>query len=142
MTAAGEGTDSGGGGDGGSGGGPNAYGERQRELRLARRLSVRQLAELAGLAFGYLARVERGDDAPPGEAAILKIAGALGVPEDELLHLARRPHPEVLRAVTDLPPEGRLFLRRAADRRLTPAEWRQLADMLDRPEAGEDEVPR
>ncbi len=111
-------------------GGPPTYGQRQRELRLARRLSVRQLAEATGLAFGYLARVERGEDAPPGEAAIVKIAQALGADEDELLALARRPHPEVLQAVSALPPEARLFLRRAADRRLSPEEWRRLADLL------------
>lgn len=108
---------------------------------MARRLSVRQLADLTGLAFGYLARVERGDDAPPGEAAIVRIAQALGAPEDELLRLARRPHPEALSAITDLPPEGRLFLRRAADRQLSPEEWRRLADLIERgrPETARDE---
>lgn len=116
---------------------PGAYARRQRELRLERRLSVRQLAELTGLAFGYLARVERGEDAPPGEAAIVRIAAALNADEDELLALARRPHPDVLRAVSGLPPEGRLFLRRAADRQLSPEEWRRLADLIDRPKGSQ-----
>ena len=114
--------------------GTRSYAQRQRELRLARRLSVRQLAEATGLAFGYLARVERGEDAPPGEAAIVRIAAVLGADEDELLALARRPHPDVLRAMSELPPEGRLFLRRAADRRLTAEQWRQLADQIAPPE--------
>lgn len=129
--AAGGGTDAAGAGNEPA---PGAYARRQRELRLARRLSVRQLAEQSGLAFGYLARVERGEDAPPGEIAIVKIAAALGADEDELLALARRPHPDVLRAVSELPAEGRLFLRRAADRQLSPEQWRRLADLLDPPE--------
>jgi transcriptional regulator with XRE-family HTH domain len=47
--------------------------------RKQRGLSVRELAELAGIDDGYLSRIETGDRNNPSEAIILRIAEALRV---------------------------------------------------------------
>lgn len=68
-------------------------GKRIREIRKARNLTQRQLAEKVGINFTYLSRVENDrldDDQTPREDTLQKIADALETDADELLLLARR----------------------------------------------------
>lgn len=68
-------------------------GKRIREIRKARNLTQRQLAEKVGINFTYLSRVENDrldDDQTPREDTLQKIANALETDADELLLLARR----------------------------------------------------
>ena len=68
-------------------------GKRIREIRKARNLTQRQLAEKVGINFTYLSRVENDrldDDQTPREDTLQKIAEALETDADELLLLARR----------------------------------------------------
>ncbi len=65
-----------------------AFGERVRELRQARGLSQRDLAERVGIDFDYLSKIENGRIEPPSEEVIRRVAGALGADADELLVLA------------------------------------------------------
>jgi len=59
------------------------FGERVRELRLARELSQEELASRAGLHRTYLGGIERGER-NPALKNIAAIAEALGVPVREL----------------------------------------------------------
>ncbi len=68
-------------------------GERIREIRKNRNLTQRELADLVGINFTYLSRVENDrldDDQTPREETIQRIARALQTDADELLLLARR----------------------------------------------------
>lgn len=68
-------------------------GQRIREIRKARNLTQRQLADQVGLNFTYLSRIENDRldaDQTPREETLEKIAGALDTDLDELLLLARR----------------------------------------------------
>jgi transcriptional regulator with XRE-family HTH domain len=60
------------------------FGERMRQLRLARGLTVERLARLAGLDSGYLGRVERAESAVGIDTAA-RIAAALKASLAELL---------------------------------------------------------
>ncbi|MFC1678683.1 helix-turn-helix domain-containing protein [Elusimicrobiota bacterium] len=52
-----------------------------------RKYSVRQVAARIGVQPSYLSKVERGEQSPPSEATILKLAKDLGQDPDVLLAL-------------------------------------------------------
>jgi transcriptional regulator with XRE-family HTH domain len=69
------------------------FGDRVRELRLAKGWRLRDLAGKVGVGFTYLSRVENerlnfGDY--PSDSLIHRLADALDADEDELLILAKR----------------------------------------------------
>jgi PTS system nitrogen regulatory IIA component len=113
------------------------YGARQKELRLERGLSIRTLADRAEVDFTYLSRIEQGVYAPPSEHVIVRIGRVLTAPgqptdaiEQELLALAKKPHPEVVEALTDLPAEGIDFMRTVRSRRPSADIWKKLRDIV------------
>jgi HTH-type transcriptional regulator, competence development regulator len=82
------------------------FSERIRELRKAKNLSLRALAEAVGVSFTYISKIENekldfGDY--PSEDLIQKLAAALGADEDELLLLARKVPPEIRERVFERP---------------------------------------
>lgn len=69
------------------------FGERIRELRTGKSLTLRQMAAKVGVGFTYLSRVETGRMTYgdfPSEALIGKLAAALDADVDELLLLAEK----------------------------------------------------
>lgn len=99
----------------------------RERLRVAdRRYSVRQVAQRSGLEPAYLSKIERGEQAPPSEAAIRRLAADLGLDADVLLALAGkvssdlqaiiRQRPELfaqlIRELKDLPDHALLRLVR------------------------------
>ena len=59
-------------------------GRRLREIRAWRRLSLRAVAELAGLSAGYLSRIERGERPVDKRSTLEALAAALHVAPSEL----------------------------------------------------------
>lgn len=73
-----------------------------RAQRESMGMSVRELASLVGVSYGYISRVEiRGEK--PGPECVLRIADALGLHRDELLSLAGHVAPDVKRIILDHP---------------------------------------
>lgn len=69
------------------------FGERLRQLRDVRGLSMRQLAERSNVDVGVISRVKRGRYKPPKIGTIEKLARALELSdadEEELLRLSGR----------------------------------------------------
>lgn len=115
-------------------------GKRIREIRKARNLTQRQLAERVGINFTYLSRVENDrldDDQTPREETLQKIADALETDADELLLLARR-IPDAFRE--------RILSKPGIFRRILTLSDQALEDMLDEvaeaSSAGDIEQPR
>ena len=82
------------------------FSERVRELRKAKNLSLRALAEAVGVSFTYISKIENdkldfGDY--PSEDLIRKLATALGTDQDELLVLAKNVPPEIRERVFERP---------------------------------------
>jgi transcriptional regulator with XRE-family HTH domain len=71
-------------------------GERLRELRGVRRLTLRDVAERAGLSESFLSQVERGR-ASASIASLRRIADALGIGISDLFQPAEPVRPKVLR---------------------------------------------
>lgn len=69
------------------------FGDRVRQLRKAKSLSLRKLAPKVGVGFSYLCRVETGTMTYgdyPSDALIHRLADVLEGDEEELLLLAER----------------------------------------------------
>jgi transcriptional regulator with XRE-family HTH domain len=90
------------------------FGERVRELRREKKLTLRALAGKVGVNFTYLSKVENskldfGDY--PGEGLIVKLAKALGADETDLLLLAEKVPDEIKRRVIQRPDAFRELAR-------------------------------
>lgn len=88
------------------------FGPRIRELRKAKNLSLRALAEAVGVSFTYISKIENekldfGDY--PGEDLIAKLATALDVDTDELLILAKKIPEGIKKRVIERPDAFRRF---------------------------------
>lgn len=115
-------------------------GARVRELRLAKQLSQRELAEKVaarlrdedrrGFDFTYLSKIENDRlPHPPSAAAIMQLAAELEADSDELLSLAGKTPPDV---GDELRKKGaRVFFRSATNQKLSEEEWRKLQDYLE-----------
>lgn len=81
-------------------------GSRVRELRAWRGLDLRIAADLAGLSYGYLGKIERGEKPINSRQTLEKIAWALRVAPDEITGIAPEPavhvSPELHDAATSL----------------------------------------
>ncbi len=69
------------------------FGEKVRELRQAKQLTLRDLATKVGVGFTYLSKIENHkleDGHGPSEKLIHKLAAELNASEDELLLLAEK----------------------------------------------------
>ncbi|MBB5159098.1 helix-turn-helix domain-containing protein [Saccharopolyspora phatthalungensis] len=61
-----------------------ALGRRLREVRAWRQLSLKETADLAGISFGYLGRIERGEQPVTSRATLEALANALRIDPGEL----------------------------------------------------------
>jgi PAS domain S-box-containing protein len=66
------------------------FGQRLRELRKAKELTQRDLADRVGLSFTYLSKIENGAMPPPRGKTITDLANALETDADELFGLAKK----------------------------------------------------
>jgi PAS domain S-box-containing protein len=66
------------------------FGQRLRELRKAKGLTQRELAEKVSVSFTYLSKIENGAMPPPRGKTIIALANALDADADELFGLAKK----------------------------------------------------
>lgn len=69
------------------------FGQRLRELRKARSMTQRELAEKTGISFAYVSKLETGVMPPPRENIIMALVKVLGINDadtDELFGLAKK----------------------------------------------------
>jgi transcriptional regulator with XRE-family HTH domain len=84
------------------------FGETLRARRMARvesdpAFSLRKVAERVGIEPSYLSKIERGEQPPPGENAIRRLAEELGENPDALLALAGKVSTDLLEIIRDRP---------------------------------------
>jgi transcriptional regulator with XRE-family HTH domain len=96
------------------------FGDKIRELRSGKGLTLRALAEMVGVCHAYVSKVENGRldfGDYPSEALIRKLAKALAADEEELLLLAEK-IPEAIRRRFFERPDAFRLIARLDDRRL------------------------
>jgi XRE family transcriptional regulator, master regulator for biofilm formation len=69
-------------------------GERIKQLRMQKKLSLSELAERSGVAKSYLSKIERHIQSNPSIQFLEKVADALGVDIDDIIHEQRPSEPE------------------------------------------------
>jgi transcriptional regulator with XRE-family HTH domain len=105
------------------------FGERLRELRRDRGLTLRALAEAVGVDFTYLSKIENEKAGYlPGADTIRALAEALEADPLELLELANKVPPEMERFARSA--HARRFLQRAQEI-ASPDDWDALLKMLE-----------
>jgi|SRR5215813_7286350 len=117
------------------------FGQRIRELRKAKGLTQRELAERVaaglkeedrrGFDFTYLSKIENDRLPPPSTAAILQLAKELEADSDELLALAGKA-PADIGETLKKSRAARMFYRSAANLHLSENDWRALLEELKR----------
>jgi HTH-type transcriptional regulator, competence development regulator len=105
-------------------------GERLRHLRKEKKLTLRTLAEVAGVDFTYLSKIETGKAGySPAADTIRSLAAILEVDPLELLQLADKVPPE-LQGVSEHAKARRFFNRAQAI--ACPDDWDALLDFLEK----------
>ncbi len=105
----------------------SSFGEFLRDRRLAKvasdpGFSLRQLAGRVGIEPSYLSKIERGEQPPPGEETIRRLADQLGEDRDTLLALAGKVSGDLLEIIRERPAlvaDLLRAIRRAPARRIT-----------------------
>jgi transcriptional regulator with XRE-family HTH domain len=106
------------------------FGERLRELRQERGLTLRALAEAVGVDFTYLSKIENGKAGYlPGAETIRALADVLEADSLELLQLADKVPPEISRFATNA--KARRFLQRAQEV-ASPDDWDAMLKLLEK----------
>jgi transcriptional regulator with XRE-family HTH domain len=115
------------------------FGQRIRELRKAKHLTQRDLAERVasrlreedrrGFDVTYLSKIENDRLPPPSTMAIMQLAKELDTHSDELLALAGKA-PLDLGQMLKESEAARLFYRSAKNLNLSEDEWKELLEYL------------
>ena len=107
----------------------DGFGAKLRELRQEKGLTLRALAEAAGVDFTYLSKIENDRlDYSPRVETIRDLAQALGVEPMELLQLANKLPPELAKLAGN--EKARRFFQRAQEV-ASPKDWDALLDLLE-----------
>jgi len=106
------------------------FGPELKKLRLQRGMTLRQLAEAAGVDFTYLSKIENGKAGySPGADTIRVLARVLQADSLELLRLADKVPPELQGVSEDA--KARRFFNRAQEI-ASPDDWDALLDLLEK----------
>ncbi len=105
------------------------FGSRIRQLRIAKGVSLRDFAEMIGINFTYLSKIENGKVEPPSEDKIRMIAQELGEDEEEMLGLAGKFSSEKMRRAVEKEPNVGRLLRRIQSRNLTSEQIRRMLEI-------------
>lgn len=111
------------------------FGDLLKSLRKEHKISQRKLAELVGIDFTYISKIESGAMDPPAEDKIIKIAEVFKTDKDKLLLSAKKVPSEFQKIITenqDVP----IFLRRAST--FSQSQWERIKGIMnEEPEDGE-----
>ena len=115
------------------------FGQRIRELRKAKNLTQRELAERVasrlreedrrGFDVTYLSKIENDKMPPPSTRAIMQLAKELDAHSDELLALAGKAPLDLGQALKESK-GARLFYRSAKDLNLSEDDWQEMLEYL------------
>jgi len=104
------------------------FGKMLKAFRNEKKISQRKLAELVGIDFTYVSKIESGTMEPPSEGTIIKMAEALGEDPDKMLLAAKKVPSDFQKVITeneDVP----AFLRKVNT--ITPEQWKKIHRIID-----------
>lgn len=98
-------------------------------IRMKKEISQRKLAELVGIDFTYISKIESGTMDPPKEDKIIKMAEVLGENPDIMLIAAKKVPSDLQKVITENK-EVPAFLRSASD--LSSVQWEKIHRIIDK----------
>jgi transcriptional regulator with XRE-family HTH domain len=118
----------------------NTFGRRIKELRDAKNLTQRKLAELVakglpnnsegrGFDFTYLSKIENERMVPPSAIVITQLAKVLGIDSHELLDLAGKVHPNIEATFKDNV-YAKMVFRTAIEKDFSESDWKKLLEKV------------
>ncbi len=126
------------------------FGQKLRELRKAKNLTQRELAEKVAARlrkegrsfdFTYLSKIENDKTEPPSVVLITELAHVLDGDRNELITLAGKVPPGLEKTLKKSEP-ARAFFRSAFDRDLTEEDWKRLLQELKRRTKASENPPK
>jgi transcriptional regulator with XRE-family HTH domain len=106
------------------------FGNKLRNLRKERGMTLRILAEQVGVSFTYLSKIENGRvPYTPAPETIRSLANALDVNVLDLLESARKLPPEL--KLFSKSSEARRFFQRAGEI-ASPKDWKEMLEILEK----------
>jgi transcriptional regulator with XRE-family HTH domain len=111
------------------------FGQLLKALRVEHKISQRKLADLIGIDFTYISKIESGSMAPPVEEKILKISEIFNVDYDELLIAAKKVPIDIQKIITEHQ-EVPMFLRKVS--KLSPQQWERIQHIANETLEGGD----
>jgi len=117
------------------------FGVRLRQLRAARGIRLKDMADALGVSAAYLSALEHGRRGRPTHAMVVAICAQLGIiwdDADELMRLARLSHPRITVDTAGLSAEATELANLLAERirKLPPERVARLLDLLKTTPAG------
>ena len=106
-----------------------SFGQRVKELRLAKEIGLRELGRLVDISAMHISNLEK-ERVMPSPELVTKIAQTLDGDADELLHLAKLVDPKVVDVIQDNPYQAPSLLRSAKN--LTPEQWEKLQKQAEK----------
>ncbi len=103
------------------------FGQRLKEIRRAKSISQRLLAEKVGVDFSYISKIENDRLPPPAAATIERICGVLKIPNEELMTGSGKMSEDLKEFITSTPEAMRL-LSELRTKKLKTDQW----DFLNR----------
>jgi transcriptional regulator with XRE-family HTH domain len=112
------------------------FGARLRELRAARGVPLKSMAEALGVSPAYLSALEHGRRGRPTHALVVAICAYLNIiwdEADELARLARLSHPRIAVDTAGLSPRATELANKLAERigTLPPGRIEEMLALLD-----------
>lgn len=112
------------------------FGERLRNLRSERDITLKQMSEAVGVSAAYLSALEHGRKGRPSWYLVQRIIAFFNIIWDdaeELVNLANISHPRIVIDTAGLSPQATALANQLADnvRELKPAELARIAAVLD-----------
>ena len=112
------------------------FGDKLRQLRRQRGISLKQMAEDLHLSSAYLSALEHGHRGRPSPGLVMQILGYFNVIWDEaeeMKQLARLSHPKITLDTSGLSPTATLLANRLAEQIgvLSDDRLQALLDLLD-----------
>jgi len=101
------------------------FGDFLRGRRRTAGVSQRTLAELAGVDFSYISKLENGRLPPPAAGTLVRLADCVSCPREEMLAAARK-LPAGVGSSLSADPTAQRFLQEASELSLSSAEWEHM----------------
>jgi transcriptional regulator with XRE-family HTH domain len=104
------------------------FGQLLKDLRKEHKITQRKLADLIGIDFTYISKIENGSMEPPAEDKIIKMAEVFNKDANELLIAAKKVPTDFHKVITEnknVP----MFLRSAP--KLTNKQWDEINKIIN-----------